>query len=464
MFNVQPLANGLHTDHPIPGLPFVDDSHIPVHDPLAVERIGRGAGEGMWGREDHGPRQGEWLAFTTDPIRHDLAWVVRFHPEHGRSVMLVHDNDASPMHSDLFNNTTLLWRQGGYWWDGERWYRPKQVWDNASEKYDERPVKSAVTVTAADLLDDDSDPGAGRIVKVANFKADAPPPDNWGDDLALWAAKRKERGDTFPLDRSVVRVSAPELAADQLIGLPELAEIGGIAAPTLRAYISRGQGDVPTPQAVVSGRSAWAKPVAADWAERRSRSDESLNAVLSSADQDNLPIGQGKIRDAFSRIFLRLLWERPQVRKRWALRHRTEETVRDLTEELGWTVAVNLDKILPLHDIGITVRHAVLDELAYGQDLHDTNAKYSKRPVPATFYGITAPVARVLDWFIRLDPDGAGFVIGEIVGDAERRLGIPRDVTAASLRTALSLDGEIEDDKARDYLDRVLPPRADRQD
>ena len=460
METVQPLANGLHTDHPIPDLPFVDDSHIPVHDAHAVEAIGRNAGQGMWGREDPGhDGDGDWLAFTTDPFRHELAWCVRYHPNHGRTVVLVRNGDAATLHSDWYNST-LLFRQGGYWWDGEHWYRPRQVWDAASQQRQARRVKSAITVTAADLLDDDSDPACGRITKIANFKADAEPTGNWNHDLALWAQRRTERGDAFPLEQCVVRVSAPELAPDQLIGLPEMADMAGIAAPTLRGYISRDQGDVPDPQAVISGRSAWARPVAKDWIEARSRSDESINALLSTPDADNLPIGQSRIRDSFTQLFYRMLWERPQVRKRFALRHRTEEAVRDLTSELGWTVAVNLRQVLPIHELGSTIRHAVLDELAYGRDLHNSIEQHSRKRdrAPATFYGITTPVAKMLDWFIQVDPDQAGFIIGDIVGEAERRLQIPREVTADSLRTALSLDGEIEADRRRKYLELVLPP------
>jgi hypothetical protein len=71
--------------------------------------------------------------------------------------------------------------------------------------------------------------------------------------------------------RCVVTVSAPDLTGDQLVGVSELAEIGGVAASTLRAYISRGEGDVPQPQATVSGRSVWSRLVAAEWAERRRR-------------------------------------------------------------------------------------------------------------------------------------------------------------------------------------------------
>ncbi|MHA6757303.1 hypothetical protein [Streptacidiphilus sp. PAMC 29251] len=402
---IQPLANGLHTDHPIPGLPFVDDSHIPIHDAAAVESIGRNKTEGMWGREDPGPAgQGDWLAFTTDPRNHDLAWCVRHHPVHGTTVILVRDGDASPMHAD-WQNSTLLYRQGGYWWDGQQWYRPKQVWDPASGDYAARPVKGAVTVSAADLLDDSADPRGGSITAITDFDIDTRPPDRWTDHLALWADKRQQRGEQLPLEKCVVRLSAPELGADQLLGLAELAEAAGIAAPTLRSYISRNQGDVPAPQAVISGRSAWARTVAADWAELRARSDENVNAVLAATDPDQLPVGQARIRDAFAKIFHSALWGHPQWRKRWALRFRTEESVREICQDLAYGVAVNVDQVLPLGDLSTTLRHALLDELAYGQDLHNQIERHSKNPTPAHFYGIGSPVARMLAWLVKTDPD-----------------------------------------------------------
>ena len=99
LYMYQAVANGLRTDHPIPDLPFVDDSHIPVDDPARVEAIGRRPGTDMWGREDRVGSGEGWVAFTTDPIRHDLAWFVRWHPGHGRSVVLYRDSDIASVHS-----------------------------------------------------------------------------------------------------------------------------------------------------------------------------------------------------------------------------------------------------------------------------------------------------------------------------------------------------------------------------
>ncbi|MGW4033948.1 hypothetical protein ACWEFL_32415 [Streptomyces sp. NPDC004838] len=113
MHTLRPLANGLRTDHPVPDLPFVDDSHIPLDDPRELEAVGRNRGDGRWGRYDLERQAGGWRAFTTDPLRHDLAWCVRHHPDHGRSVLLVRDADAAVMHTD-WHGGPLLFRAGGY--------------------------------------------------------------------------------------------------------------------------------------------------------------------------------------------------------------------------------------------------------------------------------------------------------------------------------------------------------------
>ena len=466
----QPVANGLRTDHPIPDLPFVDDSHIPVEDARALEAVGRRRDEGMWGRQDP-CRDGGWVGFTTDPVRRDLAWVVRWHPEHGRSVVLHRDEHASGMHSQL-QDQALLFRSGGYWWDGTTWYRPAQIWDRAGERYVRRPVPGAATVTAADLIDAGV-AGAGRLLEVtevdldasAQGSAQAPAPGRWVDDLALWAARRQEDG-RGPLSGCVVRISAPELTGDQLVGLTEFAEIAGVAPSTVRAYVSRGEADVPLPQATIAGRSAWARVVAEEWAERRRDSADSVReAVATNRDRPSMAPGIEEVWDRFTSWFFSALWENPDRRRRWALRWRNEAAVHDLAEDLGWQVAAGVDQLIPLDALAVTIRQAVLDDFATGQQNDRTLAASRAREAGETsveedpvFFGIMPKVARMLDWLIRHDPRTAQYAIGEIVGQAERRFGIAREVSARSLRTALALDGKLDADAQDEYLDRVLSP------
>jgi hypothetical protein len=44
---IRPVANGLRTDHPVPGLPFLNDERLPLDNPDATERTGRNQGEGL---------------------------------------------------------------------------------------------------------------------------------------------------------------------------------------------------------------------------------------------------------------------------------------------------------------------------------------------------------------------------------------------------------------------------------
>lgn len=73
------------------------------------------------GRIDDDPSTGWWAAFTTDSKSTKFAWVVRYHPEHGRSVMLYRGADATDPYTDWVKNRAHLTCLGGYWWDGTTW-------------------------------------------------------------------------------------------------------------------------------------------------------------------------------------------------------------------------------------------------------------------------------------------------------------------------------------------------------
>ena len=460
-YRYQAVANGLRTDHPIPDLPFVDDAHIPVDNPQGIQAVGRHPGGETWGRQDR-VREGGWVAFTTDPRRHDLSWCVRWHPDHGRSVILYRDDDASFVHMTYWG-PALLYRAGGYWWDGDGWYRPAQVWDAAGETYVRRSVPGATTVSAADLLAGGGDAARGQVFAVADVDADTGRVDParlvapWLNELACWAGYRSEGA--RPLAACVVRVAAPELTGDELVSRAELAAIGGIAASTLRAYLARGEGDVPLPQASVGGRSVWSRPVAEDWAEQRRRSDDGVRETIQATRGDaTQPPGIIDVWNRYVRIFMTGLWENPNRRRRWALRWRSEAAVRDIAEDLGWSVAADLtgERLVPMADLSITIRCAILDEFTTGRELDKSSTVVVEGYKP-TFYGINRPIAGMLDWLIRHRPTLAASTIASVIGEAERR-GIPRPVSEESIRTALSLDGTLDADSYQAFLERVLTP------
>ncbi|WP_331739765.1 hypothetical protein OG590_39000 (plasmid) [Streptomyces goshikiensis] len=461
MTHLHPLANGARTDHPVPGLPFVDDSHIPLDEgPEAIEAVGRNQGEGMWGRYDPNRQSGGWHAFTTDPLDHSLGWSVRYHPDHGRTVLLMRDGDTSSLHS-TWDGDQLLFRAGGYWWDGSAWYRPGQVWDPVEQDYERRRARAAVTVSATDMLDGRADPGRAHIGKVLTVDPKDPAPENWGDHLALWAKLHQERDGALPLDRCVVDVATPELTGAQLLGVPEMAELGGITASTLRAYISRGNSEVPQPQATVGGRDQWARAVADDWVEKRQRSYEGVKATMSAGDRDELSRGAAEVRDHFAADFQNTLWERPDVRKRWVLRARNQDSVREVSDALAWTVAASLDRIVPTQFLGHTIESAVIHDFADAIDLdREVQARPKGRPRKREWshLWVSRPVTGMLDWFIRHHPESAHHHIGEITREAHKRWEIPAQDTLYTLRQHLSMDGKLSKADREAFFALLTPP------
>lgn len=447
----QPVANGIRTDHPIPDLPFVDDSHIPIDDPQAIEGVGRHSGTNMWGRFDDDKETGEWMAFTTDPKNHAYGWLVRHHPDHGRSVVLYHDSDAASVYNDWFGDRPLLIRLGGYWWNGDTWYRPRQVVSWASESYLRRAVRQPTTITAADLIDSSGKTALGEVHTVMQLDSGvAVPREQWRHDLALWAARRRTRADALPLERCVVTLNAPELAEAALLGVEEFAKEAGIAASTLRAYIARDEADVPPPQATDGGRKRWSRPVVQDWIEQRRRDPSNVVTVLSDDSEDHLAPGLRTLWKRLSEAAFGALWGQPASRRRWSRPHRTEQAVRSIADQVGWTAALHLESTVPFDALADAIEHAVLWELA----------RDGERTPRIGFIGLMPNTGRLLGWFVRHKPARIPILFGGIVREAEQKLNIPPAVTTQSLREALTLDGGFDDrdDQLEKFFTVTLPP------
>jgi hypothetical protein len=257
----------------------------------------------------------------------------------------------------------------------------------------------------------------------------------------------------------VVALTAPELAADQLVAAAELAQIAGVGASTLRAYLARGENDVPLPQATVAGRSLWSRPVAQEYAEARRQDPDAIAATMSAAHRGvDLPRGIVQLWQRFNRSFLYELWENPTIRPRWARRWRTEPAIREVAEQLGWTVAADLDHIVPMSQLGATIRYAILGDLA-GQLANHQAIRGDGEP-EFHHYGMIPALGVMITWYIRHDPALAHAVLGETIGQAEHELKIPRHAVVAALHTAVDLDGNTSEDESegfRDFFDRLLP-------
>lgn len=273
----------------------------------------------------------------------------------------------------------------------------------------------------------------------------------------------QRQADPESLGHSIVTLAAPELNADQMVS-SAVAEIAGISASTLRAYITRDEADVPLPQAVLNGRSMWARPVAEEWAEQRQCSPVGvIKAVAADRDGASLPPGVAEIWSRFTRVFFPCYGS--------DLRHASAGHCAGVPRQPSATSPKGSagrsppawDRILPTDDLAKTIELAFMDELASGQELRRSGRNRELHLADAgddVSYEITPGAARMLGWLVRHHPAAAGNVIGTIIGEAQRRLQIPRDVTGQSVSTALSLDGGLDDDALDKFLSLVLPPRA----
>jgi hypothetical protein len=106
----------------------------------------------------------------------------------------------------------------------------------------------------------------------------------------------------------------------------------------------------------------------------------------------------------------------------------------------------------------------VLDEFATGQQGdRGLSGKALRLASPddrddVVFYGTMPPITHMLSWLVRHHPDSARHTIGEIIGEAERCLDIPREVSERSLSAALSLDGMLDKATRKEFLNSVLTP------
>lgn len=457
---IRPVANGLRTDHPFPGLPFINDERLPLDNPDAIERTGRNQGEGLWGRTDP-LTGGGWVAFTTETKNRAYAWAVHQHPIHGRTVLLIRDEDMSSLHHDwMYGHNGFLYRHGGYWWDGTAWHRPGQVVDRAYEGYDARPVKDAVTVTAADLLTRSADPDNARIAKIADFTALKEPLPHWRDHLALWAASR--RPGSLPLKRCVIDLQAPELQPDHLVDRTGLAQIAGLALDDL-PHPEYGRRSLPVPQDETTDGPRWSEPVARDWAEEYRRPHK-LQTLLSGTTTFGTPQPLGLVTDhnRLTKIICDSLEDADSRQpKRGLMRNTTNHE--ESAARLAWWPAValsdNSDGFIPVEALRTTLVEAVVAGLA-----EDVERAGKTNKTSVSLGDIRRDVVKLLDWYILRKPDWTPLLFGEICLLARVRLGLkPRNV-GDLLRRSLHLDSTLDGQTVDALLNLALPPSARKDD
>ncbi|MFE1782426.1 hypothetical protein ACFW9F_07500 [Streptomyces sp. NPDC059506] len=452
---IQPVANGLRTDHPVPGLPFINDERLLLDNPDAIERTGRNQGEGLWGRTDR-LRGGGWVAFTTETKNRDYAWAVHQHPEHGRTVLLIRDKDMSSLHHDwMYGGNGFLYRHGGYWWDGACWYRPQQIVDLAYEGHEARAVAGAVTVTAIDVLARPATSHTARVAKIADFTASEGPLPHWREHLALWASHRKPG--SRPLDQCIVDLQAPELDPACFVDRAGLAQIAELELEDL-PHPKHGRKDLPLPQAETAEGPRWSRPVAHDWAEQyhRTHGPEKLLSATTTFGTDQ-PRGLVDDHNRLTKIIADSLQDAEDRKKNRLFTRGSSTNQEELAAHLAWWPAVAMndgtDGFIPLTSVRTTIVEAVLGGLA--RDAKDTDDSKS------VFLGdIMADVVHLIDWYILREPQLAPALFGEICLDARLRFGLdPKDV-GDLLRRSLNLDSGLDRQTINALLDLALPPSA----
>lgn len=273
-----PVANGLRTDHPVPGLPFVDDRHLPIEDGEAIQACGRHERNSGWGRVDYDASdRRRWMAFTSEQSNLRYGWVVQEDPDHGRSVLLYEIDDAIIMHDTPHPECPRMWRAGGYWWNGQQWHRPPVIFDAALEEAIPVPVPDATTVDAARYLAAHlGTPSRGRVEQVTDFKPRMVSETQWAHDLAYWATCRPDDG--LPLEWCVVDLEAPELERSALVSRWGAARLLGMSLEEVdnarhASGFERAE-RFPWPQRYTRRQQPrWAKPVLLEWARERQRAN-----------------------------------------------------------------------------------------------------------------------------------------------------------------------------------------------
>jgi hypothetical protein len=157
--------------------------------------------------------------------------------------------------------------------------------------------------------------------------------------------------------------------------------------------------------------------------------------------------------DRFSESFFSFLWKRPDIRKRWVLRHRNEPAVR----EVAFEVADNLRQIIPTDALGPTLRHAVMED--FTTSLRSQGRRGGE--LKAFDLTLSVPLAKMLSWFIQHFPTSAQWYIGEIMGEADKQLGIPAQVTGEALRRSATTNGNLDGQAAREFFSRVVPQETE---
>ena len=117
---------------------------------------------------------------------------------------------------------------------------------------------------------------------------------------------------------------------------------------------------------------------------------------------------------------------------------------------------MSLERIIPIHELTTVVRMTVISE--FSGDVQERTKK--GWPVSKGSLHLWRTTATMVDWIIRHHPAAAQRMVGDIVREAQSKLDITPDVVGYALIQAMALDGALDRDVVRSFLERSLPPGA----
>lgn len=153
----------------------------------------------------------------------------------------------------------------------------------------------------------------------------------------------------------------------------------------------------------------------------------------------------------------------PEIKPRFALRWRDQQSFQDVAMDLSGTIVAGLDQIIPLDHLARTILDAMRGDVLGECDLENSFEQDGRKRSRPRIYTLGDHTGLMLDWLIRHDPRLGRFVVQTFVGDIERendRYQTSRDMLLHTLKVALG-PGKLTSVQTEGFLKSAIMPAGD---